>query len=154
MDDLASLTAQPRRLRLGGKEYLLHRLTIDDFGALQEWINEQYPDPIELAAEHLDSSTPVAVQKHLLSEALALAAKPKPRIGMAEADALLQSVEGVMECLYLSIRKGDARFTRDEARKVFGSLSIEDIGRVMQATEVELVLSDPKAPSPGSVGQA
>lgn len=142
MDDLATLNARPRPMMLGGESYDIHPLTLGDFADLQRFVESQFPDPIAAAKANLDG-LPMAVQQYLLKEALAIAARPKPRLGTPEADAILQSLDGVREILFLSIRKGRPAFTRTDAAALYDRIGMDDIGRVFKDTNAEMVLSDP-----------
>jgi len=144
MNDLASLNAKPRPFVVNGVTYQIHQLTLGDFGNLQAWLDAQQPDPFSIAQEQLGRFTPAQGQ-HILRTAMEIAAKPKPRIGTPEADLLLTSVEGTKEAFFLSIRKGDPLFDRKKLDEFFSSLGHADIAGLMQSTDLDKVITDPKA---------
>jgi hypothetical protein len=147
MNDLATLNGRGRPLSVDGATYLLYPLTIADLGELQAWVEAQWPDPLLKVRERLDEFPP-ALQRELVREAAALAARPKPRIGTPEADALVFSAAGWQEIAYLSIRKGRPDFTREQAARLCARLTEGELARVYSQTGVELVLSDPKGSGP------
>lgn len=145
--NLAALTAQPVPLTVRGRTYHVHPLTLNDLGQLQAWIDAQHPDPLAVAQANL-SRFNVAQQKHLLAIALELAAKPKPRLGTPEADAFLLSIDGIREVLFLTIAKGDPKFTRDEAAVLLQDITEQELQRALEASGAVGVVGDPKASTP------
>jgi hypothetical protein len=154
MNDLATLTAQPRTLDVGGRAYQVHPLTLDDLGALQKWVNDQLPDPLALVRGQLDGFSPEQ-QKFLLKEAIDAARRGKPRLGTPEADALTGSLEGLRELLFLAIRRGDPAFTREAAAGLCGQLTMTDLAAVFgTAYGVAPGGDGPKAPAAGAPAPA
>ena len=148
MNDLASLNGQPKTVKLGDKEYKLFPLALEDFGALQSWINAQFPDPLMVAADAIASGRfNVTQQQFLLKNAQEQALRPKHLIGTPEATELLMSLDGTKQILALSIRKGDPEFTDEQANEFFKALTPEEILKVASATNVDMVVSDPKVSS-------
>ncbi len=143
-NDLATLTAQPRTLTVEGQAYDVHPLKIEDVGALQKWVHEQYPDPIATVHARCQG-LPLKVQQHLMGVAAELACRPLPKIGTPEADGLLESVDGIKEILFLAIRRGRPAFTRADAEALFAKLSEAELARVFRDTGVAAVVGDPKA---------
>jgi hypothetical protein len=114
MIDTAEANGQTyRTLIVDGREFKLYDLHFRELGELQQWIDRQFPDPIKTIAPHL-GSLPIEVAKFAMREAQAMAARPKPRLGLAEADIMLVTNEGLFEVAYLAIRAGDPAFTRPE----------------------------------------
>jgi hypothetical protein len=140
----ATLSNQPRPLTIDGVTYLVHPLTLDDFGKLQAWVQEQFPDPLQVAADRLDLF-PVPVQKHLVAMAIEQASKPRPRLGQPEADALVRSMDGTLELMRIAIAKGDPSFTRDKARALYARMNLAHLSMLYASTGADVVLSDPKA---------
>ena len=89
-----------------------------------------------------------AQQQFLYKIALEQATQGKHPIGTPEADAKLLSLAGLQEQLFLSIRKGNPAFTREDAARIYRRLSPGDFARIFRATNVDMVVSDPKAPTP------
>lgn len=82
-------------------------------GELQQWIDKQFPDPIRAIIPHL-TAMPVEVAKFAMREAQQMAARPRLKLGLAEADILLVTNEGLFEVAYLAIKAGDPSFARSE----------------------------------------
>ena len=145
------LDSSPRHILIKGRKYPISPLTIHDFlGPLQDWMDQQFPDPFAIAVRQIESGQYNQTQeRYLFQLAMDAATKGQRKIGAnAEADAMLQSVAGVMEILYLSISKTDPTFTREAARELHAQLTFADIARVFALTQVDQVISDPKA-TPG-----
>lgn len=150
MNSIASLTRQPVLLKVDGIEqaYEIHPLVVDDFGKLQAWIDSQFPDPfviVDLAIKQ--GSYTIPQQQFLMQQAFNAASNPKHPIGTPEADRLLQSMAGVLEMLKISIRKGRPEFSDDEAKKLYMHMGLGHLHSVFNATEVSLLMSDPKPPT-------
>lgn len=145
MSSLSSLTAQPRKLRVGEKTYDLFPLTLEELGQLQGWVDSQFPDPIQVVADAIGKGNyTVAQQQYLMKQALELASRPKSLIGTPEADRLLQSTEGTKRLLLLSIRKGRPDFTEAEAAELLKDLNGGHVEAAFSATGVDQVIHDPK----------
>jgi hypothetical protein len=143
-----ALTAAPRRITIGGESFEVHPLTLADHGKLQAWIDAQLPDPLAAVQKHIDATkVPMEIAKYLYKSALDQVARTRVFIHSPEALPYLNSADGVIEILWLSISKGRPDFTRDKARDVFGKLTPADVLKLQQATELDQVLAadDPKA---------
>ncbi len=165
MNDLATLTSQPVPLRVEVKdvtgkptgevlEYLIHPFVISDFGVMQSWIDRQFPDPFDNArgviAKALEDGKPfnVAQEQFLLRTASELAIRSRRLIGTPDADVLMMSLEGALQVIELSIRKGDPTFDKDKARRLYDNMTSADFVKLYQYTQVQYVVSDPKASQP------
>lgn len=156
-ESLADLAGQPRRLRLAGKDYDVYPLRISDFGALQSWVDAQFPDPFRMVKAELDRAEKAGEpydtgqQKFLMRVAAELASRPRHLIGGdPDADAMVRSLEGVMQFLWLSIRRGDPAFDEAAAKELAGRLTYAEIGAVFTATTLDQVVpgEPPKGPTP------
>lgn len=144
--DLGTMTAAARPLVVDGRTYMLHPLTLSDFGQLQVWVDSQFPDPIALVNEAIRAGEFNAVQQQFLYKtALEIAARGHRPIGTPEADAMIRSVHGTKRILLMSISKGDPAFSAADVEALYAKLTIGDLARVYSATEAERVLADPKA---------
>ncbi len=162
MNDIASLTAQPTMLRLGGAVYAVHPLTVADFGKLQAWIDRQTPDPFDVVDRRIslgklvvgpdgaESRVPYAMgeKQHFYKLAADLSVAGRKLIGTPEADELLRSVPGMVEQLYLSISKGDPSVTREKCQEIVDNISAVQVQRLGAATNADLVMSG-EAPKGG-----
>lgn len=146
MNDLATLNRVPKLFRFGGKDYAIHPLSFQEIGQLQAWVDQQFPDPIQVADEAIArGGYSVSQQQFLYRTAMELATKGRRLVGTSEADEKLQSFDGIMEILFHSIAKGDPTFTREDAQKIGRTLTPGDVQAIFAATNMDMVLSDPKA---------
>jgi hypothetical protein len=144
------LTGRPLTLAIDGRDYAFHPVTLEDLGAIQRWLDTRTANPLDQLRGKLDGFTPEQ-QRTLLELAIDRMAR-KPVIGSPEAAALLSSAAGIAEFLYLSVRKGDPDFTREDAERLLGKLdaatlaqvSTEAMGRVLGERD------DPKAAGPAN----
>ncbi len=150
--DLATLTAKPRTLNVAGRAYKIHPLKISDLGELQNWVNEQLPDPIDACVSSPGyAKLPPEEKKYLLRVGAELAARGKRKLGSPEATELINSVDGVREMLFLSIKDGDPSFTRDDAAKVASRLTPNDINMAFSVAfgvDTAEMISDEGNPDP------
>ncbi len=161
MSDIAKLTSQPVPLyetifdEKGNptgevREHLVYPLTIDEIGQLQDWVDRQFPDPIQRTQESIDQARArekpftVAQEQFLFKAAQELAMRSKYLIGTPEADQLILSVEGTKQLLKASIRKGNPAFTEDDADRLFKGITAADVIRLYDASQINFVISDPK----------
>ena len=148
MRDIASLTGQAARITVAGRDYELYPLTLADFGELQTWVDQQFPDPFEVVNAAIEKgSYTMAQQQYLLDRAIVQATSGKRLIGTPEADRLLLTMEGMKRIIFASIRKGDPSFTEDDARELYLVMGIAHLAAVQQITTVSMVVGDPKSPS-------
>lgn len=162
MTNLADLTSQPILLRVEVKddrgdptgevlEYRIHPLNFGDQGVLQRWIDEQFPDPYDSAWEAIERRRATgqpfntAQEQFILKNAAELALRPRNLIGTPEADRLLTSAEGLRRIIIAGIRKGDPAFDDAAADRLIKHMSQADLMRAYTATQMNLVISDPKA---------
>lgn len=145
MNNIATLTASPQVLRVDGKEYRVHPLTFADLGALQVWIDSQFPDPFEVVSKAIKSGNfNFAQQQFMLDKAIEKATRPRHLLGTPDADELLLSAEGYKKVLVLSIQKGDPSFTDKDADNLFTRMTQADIAKLESATNLDMVATDPK----------
>lgn len=134
-NDPASLLGKASgRLTAGGKDYRIYPLTYDDLAELKVWVNERIPDPIEAVTGTAGFAklSPEA-QKYALRVAVELVTKGQRHLTSPEAAELLASPEGVMEMLYLMVRRGDPSFTREAAQALAKELTPADVARLHSA---------------------
>jgi hypothetical protein len=147
MNDLTTLTARPRPMVVGGVTYMIHPLTLSDYGDLQAWVDRQYPDPLEIVSRAIEKgSYNITQQQFMIRTAIEQATRARNLIGTPEVDELLLSMEGYKAILVLSIKKGDPNFTEADAEKLFKSMTSADVAGMLAATTLDMVISDPKQP--------
>jgi hypothetical protein len=142
-DNLATLNARPRPVTIGGESFDIYPLTLSDQGDLQAWLETQIPNPLALAQAHIDRhKLPMEQAKFLLRTALEDARKTAIFLSSPEALPYLNSAAGVVEMLFLAVRKGRPTFTRDQAKELFGKLTPADVLRIQAVTEVDQVMAE------------
>jgi hypothetical protein len=152
-NDLATLTAAARPVPIGGKVYLVRPLTIDDYGALQAWLDAQWPDPFDVVNDQVSRREySPAQQRHMLSAALELATRPRPKLGSDDAEPLVSSPAGVAQVLYLTIRRDDPTFTLAAATALLKLMTPADFARIFKVSEADRVLPQPQGDDPKPTG--
>ena len=163
MNDLATLTAQPRRIVIAGQSYDLHPLTVGDFGQIQKWLDDQRPDPFDTINAQIEKGRltsegrvpyTMAQQKALYQIAVDQTEKGRVLLGTPEAGALLNSAAGTKELLRLSIAKGRPDFTAAEAEALCNVMTAVDVQRVLAAVNAEEMAPDPKAAAGGTTTES
>jgi hypothetical protein len=145
MNDAATLSARPKPLVVEGKTYMVHPLTLSDFGDLQTWVDSQFPNPVDVAVRAIGSGDyNAAQQQFLLRAALEIACQGQHKIGTPLADDKLYSVDGMREILWKSISKGDPNFSREDAEELHSKMSLAHLMLLQVATNLNLVADDPK----------
>jgi hypothetical protein len=145
MNDLKILTAQPQPVTVDGETYMVHPLDVNDWGALQAWLDRQRIDPFDaVKAAIAKGGFSMAVQQYMIDKALEKAMKPGCKIGSVEADELLTSMEGYAQVFYLAVRKGRPDFTEADAMDVAAKLAAVDMTKVGHVTTMNMMVSDPK----------
>src|SRR6185437_16300956 len=118
MNDLATIHGAPRTIRTGtGRTYLAYPITLGDHGRLQAWIDERQELRLLAMVERLAARNAVSVevQKYGIEAALKIAARHRVLLGTAEANEILDAIEGKVFLAWLAISKGDPTFTLDDA---------------------------------------
>ena len=147
MNNLSVLTAQPQKFVVDGKEYWLHPFDFNDWGRLQSWVDEQFPDPFDVVNKAIaKNSYTVAQQQFMIRAAIDKATQNRRLIGTPEADELLMSIAGIKQILLISIQKGDPSFTMEDAEKLYLAMSRADLAKMQEATTMNMVITDPKDP--------
>lgn len=147
LDSLSVLTGQAYHpLVVDGVTYKVFPLTLSELGAVEAWGQAQFPDPFAQAELAMKRFGSLAMQKYLLDRAMEIASRPKPRLGSPAMNELLQSLPGLQEMLYHSIRKGDPSVTRETVKGLADRLTLAQIGAVFEASNLSLVSGEPADP--------
>jgi len=120
---LHKMAGTPARITLGGKEYTLSPLTVDDLAEMERWVEDA---PLmhakRLLAEHGDmfsEEEKTAIRMKAVEES--------KTISLADGGAVLESMEGVRLLLWLSLRREQPDIKRED---VFTLLSLSDLEAV------------------------
>lgn len=159
VNDIATLTATPRTVKLAGRNYSVRPLTLGDYGKLQAWLESQMPDTLGLVLSHCRDGVPVPLQKHMISEALQQASRPRIKLGSPEADAMLATMDGAKQMIRLGISRCDPTFDDAAAQALFEQASAEELAAAIQVMTADLAFSagvdedgNPKAKPPTGGG--
>jgi|GEM_PF-4586115 len=150
-------------MTIGKKSLTFSKLTLDDLGLLQAWCDGQVRDPFEVVAEQIGRGRFTRAQEEtLLGQAIKQASVPKPRIGSAHCNELIESFEGFSEVVRLSLRivpesaRDPKRIedARDHARDVVRSMNAAHVERLIRYLALRAVTGDegqddPKASTSG-----
>lgn len=129
MNDLATLTGQPKPLFIDGKRYWLYPQTLYTLGRFQAWLDMQTTDPEDAVCAAI-GDFPAQAQHYLLDRGVRRAQRRRPLIGSRAAEELAYSVGGISELLYLSLRRG-RRASRREAQQLYWKLDVHGRRAVM-----------------------
>jgi hypothetical protein len=126
--------------RIGGRDYAFSEVPVSSLLALEAWIRENTPHPIESIKPHLDGLT-AAERRRLLEKARQDAKDWPPRIGtQAGAAALLGSGDmGQIETLYHGLLVHHPKATREHARGLYRKLGREVKREVRSGDESPIV---------------
>jgi hypothetical protein len=106
MNDLATLTGQPRPCLIADRRWRLYPLTLRDLGRYQAWLDATAPDPAQLIATDLAHFSGAA-RRYLESAGKVIADRERPLLGMVQADELFLTLGSLAELLRLSIGRGE-----------------------------------------------
>jgi hypothetical protein len=130
VNDLATLNGRPKRHVIKGEVYRIFPQTLRTLSRFQEWIDMQSPDADDLITSvAVDMPTPAA--GYLLNAGGWFLDRRRVLFGSPDADALASSASGLTELLYLSIRRGDRRFTRPRAAELYWHLDAAGVRKVV-----------------------
>jgi len=89
---------------LGGKEWHVSPLTVEDLAELQTWVYSKLDDPIKVARECAEGM-PENVVKELMTIAYEDVRSGSRKLGSPDATKLLGTFDGFIEQVYLHTRK-------------------------------------------------
>jgi hypothetical protein len=152
VNDAATVMGRPKDLEVGPDTYKLYPLDFDDHGDIQIWLDDQIRNPMDLVRKEITrGGLPMEVQRYMVEAALKVWARSKILVGTPEADELLNTIRGRAQLMYLSVRKGNPRFTFDDAMGVLRRMDEMARAEAMRAADVLRADRDPKAgPTNGS----
>lgn len=129
MSDLASLTAAPAEVALGGKTYRISPLRIADYGEFERWVQSKI---IRLAE---------GVEDPKLRDALVVKAMGASFFG-PEATASIQSTDGKARLIYLAVR----RHHPDVTPELIASAKVAELSAALGT--LNRMSADPKDQAP------
>ena len=144
------MNGQPRQIQFRGKTYLACALDFDDFGHVQAWIDEQQRKrAVDMLEEILTrTAIPLEVKKFASMGSMDVVSRNQILLGTAEADQMLNSLEGLVFLTWYSIHKGMPEFTMDDAREIAkDTFSAAFLKAVAEQADV-IGAEDPKSTAP------
>lgn len=132
MNDLAVLTGRPRRHTIGGRVYLFYPLTLGALGRLQEWLDTQTGD-VDDAVYGRIGGLNLDQTRYVLTKGVRRVERGRVLLGTREAAELTDTVGGITELLYLSVRRGRRGFTRREAGELYWHLDAAGLRKLWWA---------------------
>lgn len=122
---LTRVLAAPCVVPLGGVPTRLGELTLSDLAALQQWVADRSPHPLDgLPPAGLDDEP--ETRRERLKAAWEAARTWPPRFASPEARALTTSPTGLLELLRLCLRRADPGATEADALEVAGRMVAAD----------------------------
>ena len=121
---MSEATKAPLTIEVGGREYILSPLELDDFGAAEKWMEMLPYDRARRKIAALDEVATEARQEKILAEADAESAAL--RFGTEAANARLSTIEGTGYMLWLSLRKRQPEMTKEDALHMISVDSLDE----------------------------
>jgi hypothetical protein len=145
-DDYAKAAASPRTVTIGEVAYKVSKFGPRDLGDLQAWLKSQIPDP-RLMAKELCAGLSDAVALEIWRDLSQEAQDWPPTITSQEGNRLLMVThEGNAQVLLVALRRHQAGFNIEQARKIAETISLDEITSVLNAGFPEPTF-DPKDPA-------
>ena len=135
MDGLHVPTAAPWKQMIGGKEYWMGPLTLEDWGMLEKRLVASRPDPLELAISRLERHDDL--DEHTTRGVLECAFRETMeahRATVVELKQFMRGVEGFSLMLWLSLRKHQPGITEERA----GELALQLGGDALESLQAEI----------------
>ena len=134
MDGLGRAGASPVVIRLGGKDYLMHPLTLRDFGTVEQHLLSQRPNILKEVAE-ASAGLPPEQAKMLLDRAYEDMKKGNT-IPATEVAECVDTFEGMVFTVWLSLQKEQKDITLDEVMELLSSMSEEEMENLKNQRDV------------------
>lgn len=131
MTDLASASAAPSTIKIGGEVYTISPLGLDDWGEHDQWMRSVYKESVlhDPELKRLSDADRQAIQAHTFDMAeqihffaLPLDPSPAARISRSIADSL----DGIARLLWMGIHKEHPDLTVEQVRDGLGDRQTVD----------------------------
>jgi hypothetical protein len=129
-------------IKLNGKEYRIAPLALTEIGAIENRLEMERPDPIKIFREMVSNVELPQESVSRLMEKAYEDAKNVKRISSAEVSAYMNSLEGVIFCLYLSLAKANPNdqsitleFVRSAISKIMDSGNQADLIEIQRSID-------------------
>lgn len=140
--DIATLSTSPRSIQIGGKMYAVAPLSLRDLARTIQWIKDHCDSPQERVGKLARAG--VVIDPALQREAtIATIDKWPPRAGSSEWISAMDTMEGLLFLVDLTLRKSNPGLTEDDVEHVADSINAVELARLLEA--IMGVSPDPKA---------
>ena len=128
-EELSPIAGTDRKVKIGGKEYIISSLTIDDLAEFENVIKAERNESLFKSLRDLKDS---GLPENVLTETIAQASKPIP---MDDVQQAMNSMSGVRFLLWCALRKNQPGLKLKEMGKLItlkktgpGSKIVSEIG--------------------------
>lgn len=139
--DLAESTGNPEWITLGGDEYPVRLLKLEEWGAVTSWLKRENPSPITRAAmaisqaQQMGEPLSAEAEEKLLDHAQRAALSWPPKLGTPEWFDAIERVEGgTAKLLYEVLHRTDAAFTAERAGPLAPRVSRPEWGELIRVS--------------------
>lgn len=134
MDGLSRAIGAGMPVKIGENTYMLSPLTLEDFGLIENEMLAKRPNPMQRVMEVYEK-LPEALRDKFLERAYQ-DAKRTNKIPAAEVAAYVDSIEGMMLSMWLSIKKCHPEITREKMNEIMRSLSPKDVEAMRESRDI------------------
>ncbi len=128
--NLPELVALEDTVRIGGEEFTFSPLTARDYAEIERRITASRGDPIAVA-KRLAADLPADERRAILEKAYDDAMRAR-HVTAVELDEFMASVDGLVFCFWLSVRKKHPDVTLERAGELLETLGNEALRELMQ----------------------
>lgn len=126
MNNILSVIPFPAKVILGGIEWLASEFRLSDLAELQYWIARQIPNPFDLAAWRIQHGKRDREWKQILSMTIDNQQLYPPEFGSPTAAMLLESAEGSIVQMFISLRRAHPTFTLEVCRSLHAEVTVAE----------------------------
>ena len=131
---LTRAVAAPTTVELDGKTYIMEPLTLKDMGTLESEYLKDKPNPIKAVAEMRE-----LLDQEDYDKLLAQAYKDATAVNKATSQEIadwMDSSQGVIFSVWLSLRKNHPELTREDAEKVINKMGQQELEKLAEQRDV------------------
>jgi hypothetical protein len=139
--DLAEATGNPEWITLGGDEYPVRLLRMEEWGAVTSWLKRENPSPVTRAALAISQAQQAGepltaeAEEKLLDHAQRAALSWPPKVGTPEWFDAIERVEGGMKkLLHEVLSRTDPAFTTERAEALAPRVSRPEWGELIRVS--------------------
>lgn len=156
MGPITRLIPVPRRLPLGGRDYLVSEMTLRDLAELQGHLDDRHPDALDAVEGRLAGVTDPADRERLLARAYRAEWDGPPAYGEPAAVAFYATDEGICLLAWTALRRHQPGLTPAAAVAIADAMTAAEYGRLWRTFHgvdtleaLERLLWGPREPAGG-----